>query len=198
MKIIFKLGFNIFTLFHHGNRKQSLLSIIVAIISLVILILLSILLILKSDIIATNILSYFNIINYSYRFSFEMIVMFGTLIIYILLYLLYGLSKIKYINASSINSLYVVDSITYMSNINGRVKKFLLKKQQSESFGNSEIIASPLPFRKLKIGNEVNVIYRDTSFKDLYYIEGDKKTIIYGYLLLVFIVFVLGLIYIIL
>lgn len=93
MKCIFKLGFNIYNLFNRGSRNQSFSSFVLAIITISLLVLVPLYLVIKPGFFATQLMSLFSVVNSSYQFLFETIIMFGALIINTVMFIMYGASK---------------------------------------------------------------------------------------------------------
>lgn len=195
--IIFKLGYNVSSLFQKRKYQMSFYQIWISLVILLVLISIPVLLYLYSGDFANIIINNSEFSSDCF-FDLKIAIQFGGAIIYTMIFMSYYISKILFVNKDSTCCSYIIDSFSYVSNINGRVKKLLLKKEKrcEDEIFDDKILINLIIFRRIKIGGRIQVFTRKYRKNNVYVLEGDLKVVSLGFSLLVFFEFVFGLIFV--
>lgn len=184
-KIFFVLGYNVSNFFRKKKYKITIFDFLLGVVVLMLIIGTPIIIYVYSNDIASLLIEKFEISNI-YIFDVEILFQFSILIIYTLTFMAYYISKIHFVKNDAISCKYLVDSFYYVSNINGRVKKILLRKvDDSCTDFKDEILLNIVPFRRIKIGSKALVLSRKYRGINIYVLDGDKKPITLGFSLIV-------------
>jgi hypothetical protein len=194
-RLIFKLGYNVSNLFRKNTYQMNAIEYIISILITLGLIFSPIGLYIFPNRLANLVISKYGLSQENF-FDIKMVIIFAVAIIYTTMFMLYFISKVIFVKKSFMRSTYIIDSFYYESNINGRVKKMLLKSGELDDDNKEDIIINLVPFRKNKVGTKLLVFSRDYKGKNIHSVEGDLRVAIMGFAFIVIIEFLLGLLFV--